>query len=429
MSNGLLDERSEVLPGEPASVGRARRMVSGTLESWGLDALVDDASLLVSEVVTNAVLHAGTEVVVSIRRHGSGVRIEVADGSPVVPTRRRYHGDAVTGRGLQILESTASNWGTTTSSGGGGGGGGGGGDGGGGGGGGKVVWFDLGEPVTGASDGEGPHPAPAGKWTTVCWEGLPSRLVKTTLEHGDAMVRELALLSFDLESGSLPMAPIVTPALELGDLLVAIDLAGDAGTSVIDHTLRLPADAPEAALERLALVDEADRMAADGELLVPAALPEIIACRHWLLGEIVAQAAGGAPTRWTLPAAPAPPRDLQPLTDEEVVLLGEGLSQSVVADQENRIVFAGEEAAHLLGWAPADLVGRRLTDIVPPDLREAHLVGFTRCQLTGQAGLSDTPLALRARRADGTEIDVTVTLGALPRRGGRFRHVGRISPR
>jgi len=411
VSNGLRDERSGVLPGEPASVGRARRMVADALGSWGLDALVDDASLLVSEVVSNAVLHAGTEVVVSIRRRGSGVRIEVADGSPLIPTRRRYHDDAVTGRGLQILESAASSWGTAGKASG------------------KVVWFDLGGPAGGASQGDAASPAPAGRSTTVCWEGLPPRLVKATLEHGDAMLRELALISFDHDSGPLPVSPIVTPALDLGGLLVALDLAIEAGDALIDHSLRIPADAPEAALDRLALVDEADRMASDGELLVPAALPEIIDCRHWLLGEIVAQAAGAAPTRWKLAPAPAPPRDLQPLTDEEVVLLGEGLAQSIVADQENRIVFAGEEAAHLLGWAPADLVGRRLTDIVPPDLREAHLVGFTRCQLTGQAGLSDTPLALRARRADGTEIDATVTLGALPRRGGRFRHVGRISPR
>lgn len=390
-------------------------MVTEALRSWGLDDLADDASLLVSEVVTNAVLHAGTEVVVSIRRHGSAVRIEVADGSPVVPTRRRYHDDAVTGRGLQILESAASAWGTTVNDSGGGGG--------------KVVWFDLGGAASAAPRADAPRPAPAGRLTTVCWEGLPARLSKATLEHGDAMLRELALLSFDDQSGQLPMAPIVTPALELGGLLVAIDLAIDAGDAVLDHTLRIPAGATEAALDRLALVDEADRMAADGELLIPAALPEVIDCRQWLLGQIVAQAGGGAPTRWELSVAPAPPRNLQSLSDAEVVLLGDGLPQSIVADQENRIVFAGEEAAHLLGWAPADLVGRRLTEIVPPDMREAHLVGFTRCQLTGHAPRSGTPLALRARRADGSEIDAHVTLGALPRRDGRFRHVGRITPR
>jgi len=411
MRSDLLGERSDVLPGKPASVGRARRLVADALAAWALDALVDDASLLVSEVVTNAVLHAGTDVTIRIRRAGGGVRVEVADGSPVAPAPRRYHGEAVTGRGLQILGSTASAWGTTIT------------------GSGKVVWFDLGRPPGGSSPGAASAAGGPEECITVHWEGLPPRLTKTTLEHGDAMLRELALLSFDESTEHASIAPIVTPALDLGDLLTALDEAMDTAVAVTAVSVRIPAASAEGALDRLALVDEADRMADDGELLIPAALPEIVDCRHWLLGEIVAQAAGRAPTPWRLAPASLPEHEWQPLSQAEIRILGDELPQSVVADQENRIVFIGEDAANLLGWAPADLLGRRLTDIVPPDLREAHLVGFTRCQLTGAASLSGTPLALRARHADGTDIDVAVVLDTLPRRDGRFRHRGRLEAR
>jgi len=403
------DERSEVLTAQPASVGRARRLVIEALRAWALDDLIDDATLLVSEVVTNAVLHAGTEVGITIRRAGNGVRIEVADGSPITPTPRNYDGGAVTGRGLQILRSTASGWGSTVTASG------------------KVVWFDVGPPQPGAGPAGTPDAGRVDEWVIVRWEGLPPLLVKTTLEHGDAMLRELALVSFDRQVDRVPMAPIVTPALDLRDLLSAIDGALVAGVHVTDLTVGIPAASVDAAIDRLALVDEADRMAGEDELLIPPALPEIVACRHWLLGEIVAQAAGDPPRRWRLGTTPGPDRAWQPLSDAEMDILGVDLPNSIVADQNDRIVFIGEDAAGLLGWSPAALAGRRVTDIIPPDLREAHLVGFTRFQLAGRPAVAGVPLALRARRADGTEIQVSITLEPLPRRIGRLRHRARLT--
>ena len=107
----MSDERWE-FPPAARSVVLARREVSAALTKWGLDALVDAAQLLTSELVTNAVLHARTPVIVSVTRKGGSVRINVSDGSPIEPSVRTYSKNATTGRGLQLLTSLADNWGS-----------------------------------------------------------------------------------------------------------------------------------------------------------------------------------------------------------------------------------------------------------------------------------------------------------------------------
>lgn len=64
-----------------------------------------------TELVTNAVLHAGTDVRVALRRDEDTLRVEVADGSAAAPARRRYADDAQTGRGLLLLDALATSWG------------------------------------------------------------------------------------------------------------------------------------------------------------------------------------------------------------------------------------------------------------------------------------------------------------------------------
>jgi anti-sigma regulatory factor (Ser/Thr protein kinase) len=109
----------------PASAGIARRFVSSTLRGWGCDALVETAVLLVSEVVTNAVLHARSDLEVSVRLVDDEVRVEVTDGSPAEPQRRTAGQTATTGRGLALVEACARRWGVAERPGG------------------KAVWFDL----------------------------------------------------------------------------------------------------------------------------------------------------------------------------------------------------------------------------------------------------------------------------------------------
>ena len=110
MSGGLR-VRAE-LAGEPLSVREARRLVARTLREWSLEHLEESATLLVSEVVTNAVLHARTAVCIEVERRAAVLRVTVADGSPRTPQRRRHELSAGTGRGLGLLATLATDWGS-----------------------------------------------------------------------------------------------------------------------------------------------------------------------------------------------------------------------------------------------------------------------------------------------------------------------------
>ncbi|MDQ1007950.1 PAS domain S-box-containing protein [Streptomyces sp. V4I23] len=99
------------------SVATARAFVRDTLQGWGYSDVVDDAVVLTSELVTNAVVHAGTSADVLCLRSEDGVRIEVADRYPEreIPIQGsgRHFGspDRENGRGLLLCAALASRWG------------------------------------------------------------------------------------------------------------------------------------------------------------------------------------------------------------------------------------------------------------------------------------------------------------------------------
>ncbi|MEV3991229.1 SpoIIE family protein phosphatase [Streptomyces sp. NPDC049837] len=99
------------------SVATARAFVRDTLQGWGYTDVVDDAVVLTSELVTNAVIHAGTAADVLCLRTENGVRIEVADRYPEreVPLqgtgRSLSSPDSENGRGLLLCAALASRWG------------------------------------------------------------------------------------------------------------------------------------------------------------------------------------------------------------------------------------------------------------------------------------------------------------------------------
>jgi anti-sigma regulatory factor (Ser/Thr protein kinase) len=118
-------EASADFEAAPQSAGRARSFVSTTLDEWGLDHLAERVVLLVSELVSNAVLHAASPVRVRVRLAGERLRVEVVDDSPVPPRLRHFGLDAATGRGLQLVDRVAEEWGVDPREGG------------------KQVWFAL----------------------------------------------------------------------------------------------------------------------------------------------------------------------------------------------------------------------------------------------------------------------------------------------
>ncbi len=105
----------ESFAGRADSISQARRFAESTLDAWQLEELVWTATVLVSELATNAVLHARSGFTVTLEQLGpEEVRLEVQDGSPRAPSLRRFSDEATTGRGLQLLDKLATEWGTTT---------------------------------------------------------------------------------------------------------------------------------------------------------------------------------------------------------------------------------------------------------------------------------------------------------------------------
>lgn len=96
------------LPGEPASIGRARRFVAEALAGEVEAEVLHVALVITSELTTNAMLHARTGFEVVVRFDETGLRLEVHDGDPHLPRRKRYSQRSGTGRGLILVESLAS---------------------------------------------------------------------------------------------------------------------------------------------------------------------------------------------------------------------------------------------------------------------------------------------------------------------------------
>jgi anti-sigma regulatory factor (Ser/Thr protein kinase) len=94
----------------PSSVRLARRFVSGRLAP--IDPDTDEAvSLMVSELATNSLRHAGTEFTVAVHIAGHVARIEVTDSGPGTPAPRSPSPAEPSGRGLRIVAEMSDDWG------------------------------------------------------------------------------------------------------------------------------------------------------------------------------------------------------------------------------------------------------------------------------------------------------------------------------
>ena len=95
----------------PGSVRQARRFVSATLAEWSQDApLVDDAVLIASELVTNAVMHGKPPIRLRLRAEAEEILLEVDDGNDAMPRKLRVGPEVTHGRGLAIVAELSSRW-------------------------------------------------------------------------------------------------------------------------------------------------------------------------------------------------------------------------------------------------------------------------------------------------------------------------------
>lgn len=103
---------SASFPPEPVSPAAARGYVAGVLAEWGLEELVETAKLVVSELATNALVHAGTTFEVTLSLRPGKLRVTVADSSAVSPVQREAALHETNGRGLSLVDAFAEAWGT-----------------------------------------------------------------------------------------------------------------------------------------------------------------------------------------------------------------------------------------------------------------------------------------------------------------------------
>ena len=392
------------LPGQPPSVGRARRFVRDCLVGAGLgDELVDNAVLLTSEVVTNAVVHVGGDMVLDLAWGHHGALVQLLDVGPSHPIARVADRHAVTGRGVAMIEMLAHRWGSTAVDRG------------------KVVWFSVGE--TGAMS----LPGSVG-WTVpgtdssarhaVLLRELPGGLWSVTRQHDDSLLREYQLLLLSHETGrgdhgdralvaAVARARAAVAAQIAGAWAVSADPASP--VSRIDVVLSVTVDDVAALAAGSAVLDRAEVLAAKGAFLVRPGLPEMRSLREWLVAEIVAQAGGAEPTVWdagaTLVQAPswAPP-------DLDLAWVSHLRRALVVADDSNRVIAISPAVSDLLGWTSADIVGQRITVLVPEALREAHVSAFAEHVQTGVSHVMGVPLHLPGRHSQGHDVAVTLHL-------------------
>jgi anti-sigma regulatory factor (Ser/Thr protein kinase) len=107
----LLPVASTRLPPHPASTRAARAFVGEHLRSWHLEPAIDDATLLVSELVTNAILHARTPIELVVRKVKASVRVEVFDEGSGTARPMYPDVEAAAGRGLGLVQAVAHRWG------------------------------------------------------------------------------------------------------------------------------------------------------------------------------------------------------------------------------------------------------------------------------------------------------------------------------
>ncbi|NVI89933.1 ATP-binding protein [Actinomadura sp. BRA 177] len=106
-----------MLPHAPSSVAVARRRLSSELADSGVyDSIVDDASVIVSELISNALRHArplpSGQVRVCWLRRGDVLELEVSDGGAMTEPRRGPGTlSSLGGRGLGIVEALSDGWG------------------------------------------------------------------------------------------------------------------------------------------------------------------------------------------------------------------------------------------------------------------------------------------------------------------------------
>ncbi len=271
------------------------------------------------------------------------------------------------------------------------------------------------------ADGPGVNASPGGA-RPIRLAGFPAVLFAAAHEQWEALLREYSLRGMGGTQQSFAHEEVNRGRQALN---VLADAAEDAGGAEADLAVLVDHAGDFAVLQ--AVLHDARRLSLAGELLTVPTLPEIAALRNWVCEEVPAQAAGAEPTAWRAGLIHDDPDDPPAAQWDATVVPGSHVAW-VLGDDHNRIVDASPPALSLLGWG-SELVGQRLLAIIPQELREAHIAGFMRSVVSGEGALFDTPLALPALRADGSQVPIWLTLTRHQAHRGRHVYLGVLAAR
>lgn len=305
-----LDRPALTLGADPRSVQQARRWVASVCEELGRQDLLECAELGVSELVTNALLHAGDPISVRVRGTAEHPRVEVSDGShqpPVLPLSDEPELDdliSTFGRGLKIVAQCSTSWGAAIEPEG------------------KVVWFEPAESphLDGFPEGAlfdlaelglPPSDELGHELMPVVFEGIPVDTVLALRRHYHDLRREVRLLSLAHED-DYPLAKHLTDVFTSFETAYPADVteqvlrASAAGLPLVDLAVKVDPARVDVFDRMLTLLDLADEFCRTERLLSLARSEEQVEFQRWFLGEFVRQAAGEGASRWS----PAPQADV-----------------------------------------------------------------------------------------------------------------------
>lgn len=397
------------------SAREARRFLAESLPGVDSDTLYT-AQLLVSELVTNAVLHASTEIELRAWATRGRVHVRVFDEAPTrLPIPHDPSVEAGTGRGLHLVEQLSAACGVDISPGG------------------KTMWFELWPNQTDLKPGASwkvPRPAP-GDGVPVVLADVPVGLSRAAQRHRASLLREARLILISGRSITGVEASDIRDVAGLNDMLdAALSLATsrEPAASKLNLEVDMPRDCAPVALRLSEVIDVLNSAALSGLLLTRPSLPEVRRLRRWMLQQIAAQLDGGGPSPWVGQhdlTDRSPPEDRAEYDPTDV---HSRLVAAVAADDDNSILAVNDAAASLLGWDPDELIGERITILVPPSWRERHVAGFTNFLLSGETSIIGRSTLVPALHHDGTTVDVFLKIDVEQTRSGRTIFVAELIP-
>jgi len=329
----------------------ADRSAAAAARQWAREVCADqsaesraDVELIVAELVTNAVLHAATEVKLTIGQGPSLVRLEVTDrradrlpstvGSGLAGALALGYGEAdlddplaaeaMTGRGLVLVDATAAAWGVDVE------------------GPYKTVWAELGPEAVlsterGVVSGAGPVDELPGNIRLLA---VPARLILGSTTNVDDLLREFQIGAAEGdELGALAAELVAMTGASREPLRQAAIDAVAAGRRLVDA--RIPAT-PQLAESLRALVEVLEHLAQlcrEGRLLSMAPPDEVPAFRRWLVEEIARQVAGERPAVCPFRVTAEDDQAVRSAS-EEAALLAPRASDSRRREQELRHLLA-----------------------------------------------------------------------------------------